>query len=460
MRAISAGHAFWVIETRAGTLLCDPVFFDPFEQGTVTACPSRLIETENVPSFDALYLSHRHMDHFDIPTLKRLVKNKTVLVPDDRLSIASLKRLGFEKIHPMKPFEAFQLKREGATLTLIPTPSVSEDFLEYGLLMIEEDEHAKRVLFNQVDTPLSDSCIEKIQSLVSHIDVHLAMFASQDFGWFSSHTADLAQNYTQNLYAAHRLGAKVVVPAAAGFRFVDRYQHLNQLLFPISEERFKRDIHSLGSNIQCLSIMPGDVIEIAEEVVVHKQQAGFVHLREDDRHLLYHDPTTAIPSIRDSNTAQYPLEHLYKFVEYVVAQGFYAYINGAIAQQREEIIPYCTHKANYQVKVIFPDGAKLYSFIFSERGCVLERDAVQSAPDALFHLTATALLEWCEGKKSCWAIRPDSRKWNRLIVPKLTPMGLRSFEVELSDLLTHFVLNMRMRIKGEEVALLEYYGLA
>ena len=162
MRAISGGHALWLIESQAGTLLCDPVLADPFEQGTVTACPSRIISPEKLPSFDVLYLSHRHMDHFDIPTLTALDKSKPVLIPDDTLSIAALKRLGFVNIQPMKPFVPFSISKGACTLTLYPTPSVSEDFLEYGLLVVEDHKEGRSVLFNQVDTPLSDACIQKI----------------------------------------------------------------------------------------------------------------------------------------------------------------------------------------------------------------------------------------------------------------------------------------------------------
>ena len=269
----------------------------------------------------------------------------------------------------MKPFEPFILERNGAKLLLYPTPSVSDDFLEYGLLIVEEHNGVHRTLFNQVDTPLSDACIKKIQEIVPRIDVHLAMYASQDFGWFSSHSTDLAQNYTQNLYAAHKLHAKCVIPAAAGFRFVDRYQHLNQLLFPISEERFKRDLTRIAPKIQSLSIMPGDCLHIGEEVSLESQVADFVHLKEDDRQLLYHDPTTAIPGITDTNEQGYPLQHLHMFAEQVIGKGLFAYIQGAISQREESVMLYCAHEAIYQVKIILPDTSKVFNFVFSQEGC-------------------------------------------------------------------------------------------
>jgi len=401
------------------------------------------------------------MDHFDLPTLMHLDKSKPVLIPDDELSIASLKKLGFVNIHPMKPFSPLVLQNDTGTVSLYPTPSVSDDFLEYGLLVVEETSDGRHVVFNQVDTPLSDDCIARIQEIAPQIDVHLAMYASQDFGWFASQTSDIAQSYTQNLYAAQKIGARVVVPAAAGFRFVDRYQYLNQLLFPISEDRFVSDLRQIAPEIRCYSILPGEFLNIATTIEKGVASDGFVEMMRDDRYLLHHDPTVPIPPLQDENTLQIPLPHLHMYAQKVVGEALLAYIRGSIEQGEESVLLYCTYGATYQVKVVFPDGASTWNFVFSADDCVCTHNPdPPTTPDALYHLTGSALLGFCEGKKSCWAIRPDSRKWSRLLAPKMTPLGLRSFEVELPDLLTRFVLNLRMRMRGEQLAQLEYYGLA
>ena len=459
MKLTSCGHAFWILESTAGRILFDPVFADPFEQGTVTACPSRTFLKEQLPEYDLVYISHRHLDHFHIPTLQLLDKTKLILIPNDVLTIASMKKMGFTNIHIMEAFKPIRVQKENTSLTLYPTPSVSEDFLEYGLLIVESSPHGTHTLFNQVDTPLSDDCIANILSIAPQIDVHFAMFASQDFGWFHGVSGSLAETYTQNLYAVHRIKAKFVVPAAAGFRFVDRYQFLNQLLFPISQSRFIHDVQATLPTTQCHAINPGDILHIEESITVSAQASSFVAMKENDLYLIQYDPTTPIPALTDHNIANFPLHHLHGFATAVIEQGFVAYLQAGIAQKEEKVSVYTDHNAVYQLSVVFPDQTKNWTFSFSQDGFSLEKGESIHSPDALWKLTASALLELCEGKKSCWAIRPDSRKWSQLFRPQQTPMGLRTFEVELPELLTHFILNLRIRSRGEEQALLEYYGL-
>ena len=461
MRAISGGHAFWYIESKAGRVLFDPVFEDPFEEGTVTACPSRTIEVSNLPEHDLLYLSHRHLDHFHLPTLKRLPKDKTVIAPADKLTLLSLKRLGFQDIRPMSPFEAHVLNKNGVTLRLIPTPSVSDTFLEYGLLVIEDVQgEAPRVLFNQVDTPLSDECIEKIKILAPDIDIHLAMFASQDFGWFQAKESRISETYSQNLYAAMQLGAKLIVPAAAGFRFTDSYDHLNKLLFPIPRERFMEDIKNLCPKSTSVPINPGDVIVLEKQMRIERQSVSYLAMKEDDSHRLTHDPTTPVPPLKDRNEGGYPLQHLHLFAEHVIEKGFNAYLQGGISTKDEKVMEHCENNAILQLKVVFPDQIKEWNFIFKEDGYQLAKGPYPQAPDSIYKITSSALIELCEGKKSCWAIRPETRRWSRLLAPRNTVVGLRTLEIELSNLLNQFILSLRIRMKGEELALLEYYGLA
>ena len=458
MKLESCGHAFWILETDAGRIIFDPVLSDPFEQGTVTACPSREYLTD-LPDYDLVYISHRHLDHFHVPTLKKLDKTIPILIPNDTLTQISVQKLGFLNIHIMSPFSPYVLKNDDSTVHLYPTPSVSDVFMEYGLLVVEKTPEGTTVLFNQVDTPLSDECIAKIHAIAPIIDIHLAMYASQDFGWFHGQSSELAQTYTQNLYAAGKIGAKVIIPAAAGFRFVDRYQFLNQLLFPISQKRFISDIQNLCPESTCVAVYPGDIIDVSQNTQVLPQSSTFVRMKSMDTSLLTYDPMTPIPPLLDHNLGGYPLQHLHGFAQAVIEQGFVAYLNGAIQQGEEEVSIYTAHEAVYQLHVVFPDKAQTWTFSFQKETYTLEKSRTDQSPDAMWKITASALLELCEGTRSCWAIRPDSRKWSQLFRPKQTAIGLRTFEVELPDLLTHFILNMRIRMKGEEEAMLAYYGL-
>jgi UDP-MurNAc hydroxylase len=60
MRITLIGHASILVEMADAVCLMDPVFFDPFEEGAVTACPKRTVQPEKLPSIDLLVVSHRH----------------------------------------------------------------------------------------------------------------------------------------------------------------------------------------------------------------------------------------------------------------------------------------------------------------------------------------------------------------------------------------------------------------
>src|SRR5205085_954439 len=103
-----------LVEASGTTLLMDPVFFDPFEEGAVVSCPRRTVCLERLPSIDIVVVSHRHPDHFDLRSLDRLPRSCDVICPADPLIVYGLRGLGFEHIHPVYPMgeivgEGFEL---------------------------------------------------------------------------------------------------------------------------------------------------------------------------------------------------------------------------------------------------------------------------------------------------------------------------------------------------------------
>ncbi len=125
MRATLVGHACWLFETAAGCFLTDPVLSDPFEEGTVTSCPRRAVRLEQFPTLQGIIVSHRHLDHFDLPSLAALDQRVPVFCPDDPFLLYGLQRLGFCDIRRLAPFVAQQI----GGLRLLPTPSLNRDVL-------------------------------------------------------------------------------------------------------------------------------------------------------------------------------------------------------------------------------------------------------------------------------------------------------------------------------------------
>jgi UDP-MurNAc hydroxylase len=92
------GHAGMYIETKQGTILCDP-FFNSAYFGSWFPYPANdQMDVSPYVNPDYLFLSHTHLDHFDAKFLEQHVnKDTTVLLPDHPLGLVEkwLRKLGF-----------------------------------------------------------------------------------------------------------------------------------------------------------------------------------------------------------------------------------------------------------------------------------------------------------------------------------------------------------------------------
>jgi L-ascorbate metabolism protein UlaG (beta-lactamase superfamily) len=81
------GHATFLIRLNGWTILTDPVFsqkIGPELGRLVTVGPPRLvppaIPLDALPPLDLILVSHAHMDHFDLPSLRRLGRRAPLVV--------------------------------------------------------------------------------------------------------------------------------------------------------------------------------------------------------------------------------------------------------------------------------------------------------------------------------------------------------------------------------------------
>ena len=75
-----AGHASWVVRIGGLTVLTDPVW-----SRRILGTPARItpvgVAWEDLPTVDAVVISHNHYDHLDAPTLRRLPRATPLFVP-------------------------------------------------------------------------------------------------------------------------------------------------------------------------------------------------------------------------------------------------------------------------------------------------------------------------------------------------------------------------------------------
>lgn len=435
MRATLVGHACWLFETAAGCFLMDPVLVDPFEEGTVTSCPRRAVWLEQLPALRGIIVSHRHLDHFDLPSLAMLDRRIPVFCPDDPFLLYGLQRLGFGDIHRLTPFAAQQI----GGLRLLPTPSLNRDVLEYGFVVQDET----GAIFNQVDTFLAADTIQRLHREVGQLDVHLAMYASQHFDLFESKRASTSALHGVNLHMASRLAAGCVVPAAAGFRFTDNLAWLNRHVFPISRAKFVQDLHQVSPTLRIVEVNPGDSLVVAPgQVDLHRQAVAYVTMLEDDIHRIAYDASAPIPALEDGNPAGYGLQGLQEFAQGVVEVGLPQYLARGIATREQVAMQYLRYGVVYQVTVVFPDGAhRSWLYRFDRQHQTVRHVTDDAVPDVRMYITASALVDMCLGRRSYFAVRTQSRRSVQVYDVVRTAHGVVAQEVDLPDLLTHYILH-------------------
>lgn len=106
------GHQGWAFTTPKAAILVDPLLCEDF--GAAHALdyrvyPPRVWQPEHMPALDAVFLSHEHDDHFDLPSLAKLDR-KIPIYLSSRSSIAArriLEQMGFA-VHPFVPGQSIK----------------------------------------------------------------------------------------------------------------------------------------------------------------------------------------------------------------------------------------------------------------------------------------------------------------------------------------------------------------
>lgn len=301
MRLTLIGHASWLIETVDFTILTDPVFGEVFDDNLCTWCPTRRFNPEALPEIDAIYISHQHSDHFDPPTLAGLARRvPLVLCAKEPAVIDAVQRLGFETVQPVQDFQAITV---GDTRLHI-TPATNRLESEHGLLVTDPDAR----IWNQVDSGFKPEWLPLLRIDGRSLDVHIANFNSI---LINEPMANGVTRYPYGPYGALldtvRLArAKLVIPGAVGFSWVNRGTWQNHYMFPIKHQRFVEDVRGFETDSHAEVFFPGDVIEIERgEPRVHRQARPELVSTLDPTSInrLDFNPTRPVPTLVEQDAA-------------------------------------------------------------------------------------------------------------------------------------------------------------
>jgi UDP-MurNAc hydroxylase len=172
MRMTFLGHVGVFIETRGGSVLCDP-WFNPAYFGSWFPFPRNDgIDVAPFTSPDYLYISHLHQDHFDAQWLSTHVdKRATVLLPDFSVPILEreLRAIGFDRFIATRHGEPVDLGGLRATVMAFTEPA--DGPLGDSLLVLDD---GSACLLNQNDARPGD--LDALRAL-GPFDAQLVQFS-------------------------------------------------------------------------------------------------------------------------------------------------------------------------------------------------------------------------------------------------------------------------------------------
>ena len=396
------GHASWLIEAAGLRLLCDPLIELDHYAGMFEVSPRRRLRAEALRP-DFVLVSHRHPDHFDVPSLARLARldPETVVVTPDALVASSARQLGFSTVHEVPAGQLIEL--DG--VRLVTTESAAEE--EWGVMIACDD----AVIWNQIDTVfrgpghlrrVKEGALEALGT--ARIDLALIQWQPllEIAAQLGQALAFPLDGYARILSQLPVVDARAIVPASSGSVHAAAWGWLNHVVFPVDEARFRRDAARVCPGARVFSDRLGARYRVRGETVEVDEGGGEELIEE-----LAGGPTVGyrpfeVPALVDPNLAQLGGEALERARLEVLS-----WIEGPLVEALVAAYPDfgVDGALRFVVELVFPDTRELRTLIIEGAGGRVEAGA-DPGWDAYLILAGT----------STWEVIGGRRNWGQLLL--------------------------------------------
>jgi hypothetical protein len=379
-----------LIEGGGASVLVDPVFADPFE-GDMVSCPTRVVHVDALPPIDAIFLSHGHHDHCDLPSLRRLPRTTPIYCPDDPLLLKRLGGEGFSRLEVMRPFERLAIKR----LTILPAAAVDDD--ELGMVFAGDGV----AVWDQVDTAAAPEACRRIFLAMGKMpDVTICPFNPllEHTELWVEEVGFPTERYERLLEAAIASGARAIVPGSSGQRHGgadDDWK--NHREFPVSRQRFLHDLAALAPEIQGVLLNPGEAL-VVSSARVHTEPTRVAETLADDEHLIEFAPTPAPPLV-DDNPRSFPEDIMRAHLEVILGEHWPAALKERLTPRFDGPWRHLwSRRATVQVEAVFPSGAERAWHIAAWHPEVRVAAGPHPAPDYVWRYIASQIYAGVRGE--------------------------------------------------------------
>jgi UDP-MurNAc hydroxylase len=385
MKIEMIGHATIAGETQDFKFLMDPVLWDPHQEGLFEVCPKREVIFDKVPDFDILIISHKHLDHFDIRSLAYLPKNIEVFIPKDPIIQRSLRKLGYRNIYPLKDFSTLRI----GNTTLMTTRSENR-VPEFGMIFADQS----GVFWNCVDTIITPATINIVLGSYPKIDFLLATWQPMIESNYQTNQsiAFPYYDYGEFLYNISLINPQAVAPGANAFKYLDGSAWLNQIVFPVTREKFCQDVKQVCPDLKenIFPFDPGDVVEFNRgEFKYIPGGFDYVQKVKDDRESIDFSPVNCGNNLVDDNADNYDIQLMESCLDKTISIDLANFIN---SHKNSDFKEYYRWQVVYQLEVVFPNpnGSQKWSFDFYQNEIKAQKGR-HSLANFFSYITASSL---------------------------------------------------------------------
>ena len=100
---VFAGHSTIIMDINGKRIITDPVLYNHIGHNRKTSPVTKKTIPKN---YDYILITHHHLDHLHLPSLKLLNKDATIIIPTGAKS--KLEKIGFTKIIELGPFDQIE----------------------------------------------------------------------------------------------------------------------------------------------------------------------------------------------------------------------------------------------------------------------------------------------------------------------------------------------------------------
>jgi hypothetical protein len=402
----------WLVEAGELRLLCDPLLGETHHGGVFEVVPRRRVHAEALRA-DFVLVSHRHPDHFDVPSLHALAQidaDSVVLTPDALVAWAAT-QLGFRTVRIVAPGEHVGL--DG--VELVTTPSLATD--EWGVMIADDD----GVVWNLVDTVLRDAAHvrdvrDRALAGMGRIHLDLALVRWQPMLEIAAPlgraTGFPMRDYAELLHQCAALAAGAVVPSACGGAHTEPYAWMDRYVYPVTARRFLRDLGQLAPDVDAFPAQIGARFSVVggETAFDPTGASELVTITEDIDPRIFrplHMPALVDPHVGGHDEA-------------MMRAQVAAWIEGPLGQALQSAWPSMgvTTPLTFVVEVTFPRVVEAYSLRVGPGGLRVRR-GFDDDWDAL-NLVAGSLL---------WEVIDGRRHWGDVVLTGALRAATRAYTI-------------------------------